>query len=58
MELNRIKNKIEEVSGDDILVAEMLKEIFGFERQIPGWYKEKYKEIIEKYAKEESRDEN
>lgn len=58
MELTDIKNKIENASKGEKEVAEMLKEIFGFEREFPGWYKEKYKEIIEKFAKEEDSDEN
>ena len=52
MDINRIAKKIDDTCGNDRDVAQMLKDIFAFQRTAPGWYKAKYKEIIESYSKE------
>lgn len=53
MELSEIMKKISQVSNDDKNVADMLKEIFIFQRSSTGNYKSKYREIIEKNADKE-----
>ena len=53
MELSEIVKKISQVSGDDNDVAEMLKEIFIYQRSSAGNYKQKYRDIIEKNVKVE-----
>ena len=53
MEISEIAKKINEISGEDKNVAEMLKEIFMYQRSSTGNYKAKYREIIEKYAVKE-----
>lgn len=56
MELNEIGRKIVQVSGNEKEVAEMLKEIFMYQRSSSGNYKNKYRDIIEKYAKVEDKE--
>ena len=55
MEINEIARKVTAASGKDKIVADMLKEIFMYQRSSTGNYKAKYREIIEKYAEKEEK---
>lgn len=51
MGINRILKKISEVSKDNKNAANMLKDIYMYQRSSDsGNYKAMYREIIEKYA--------
>lgn len=56
MGIEKISEKINEKCNNDLIMKAMLRELFEFQLEDKGWWKETYREIIEKYAKEESAD--
>lgn len=59
MGVENISEKINKKCVDDPNIKAMLRELFQVQLEGRGWWKIPYREIIEKYAKEESEhDEN
>ncbi len=56
MGIEKISEKINEKCVDDQNMKKMLRELFQFQLEDKGWWKDRYREIIHKYAKEESAD--
>ena len=46
----KIFNAINELSVENENIKELLKELVLYETTNPGWYKDKYKELIVKYT--------
>ena len=54
MGVEKISEKIDERCNNDPNMKSMLRELFQFQLEDRGWWKEPYREIIEKYAKKGS----
>ena len=52
MSVERISERIKASCKDDPEMEELLLELFQFELEGRGWYKDKYRDIIKKHAKE------
>lgn len=59
MALNKtIIKKVREKTAAEPDVGNFLVELLDFESESPGWYKDKYKAILENACKEEKEDAN
>ena len=51
MEMNQMMQRIDEECNGNVYLADMLKNLFRLEKNMPGRYKKKYDDIITEQAK-------